>query len=195
MRMWPLESLRFVYCWPPCTRLWLVNLSAPSVHTVYYASITSLTRLNQVFKRGPLTRKSPDRFKFCLLYVTSSQFSDMVWTSAMMHRLRDYSELKEIDVFDEKSLKSHLKFLTLVAKLSKAGLTVSFYFKSRSCITDRAILLYWLGCLFFYIAVSFIHPNSRVIFEVSRFIENDEINILFSAKFSLFNPVIKIFRL
>ena len=50
----------------------------------------------------------------------------MVWATAKL-RLRDYSELKEIDVFDEKSLKAHLKFLTLVAKLAKAG-NYSAYF-------------------------------------------------------------------
>ena len=46
----------------------------------------------------------------------------MVWTLPLKHKLRDYEELEEIDVFNEKSLKAHLKFITLVAKLSKAGM-------------------------------------------------------------------------
>ena len=46
----------------------------------------------------------------------------MVWTLPSKHKLRDYEELEEIDVFNEKSLKAHLKFITLVAKLSKAGM-------------------------------------------------------------------------
>ena len=44
----------------------------------------------------------------------------MVWI-APKYRFKDYEELKEIDVFNEKSLKAHLKFLTLVSKLIKAG--------------------------------------------------------------------------
>ena len=43
----------------------------------------------------------------------------------MKHRSREYAQLREMEVFDEKSLKSHLKFLTLVAKLVKAGLMLS----------------------------------------------------------------------
>ena len=102
---------------------WLANLSTASEYRVFmrHASIILVVTEQNLTEKYSTTEIGELLF---LVFGPSSQntiFFVMVWTLAMKHKLRDYSELKEVDVFDEKSLKAQLRFLTLVAKLSKAG--------------------------------------------------------------------------
>ena len=69
----------------------------------------------------------------------------MVWI-APKYRFKDYEELKEINVFNEKSLKAHLKFLTLVSKLIKAG---KYFFIRMHIVVDKLLAPYSYGFLIF----------------------------------------------